>query len=68
LSIDPDGVGAKKAFAVTVLGNFSTANFQAVSDGAGGTFIEFVSGAPNAPAQLAAGHSNPALQTSDYHL
>ncbi len=42
LSIDPDGAGAKKAFAVTVLGGLSAANFVAVSDGATGTFIEYV--------------------------
>jgi len=46
LSIDPDGAGAKKAFAVTVEGGLTAANFAAVSDGAGGTFINFVDNAP----------------------
>lgn len=45
LSIDPDGVGARAAFAVTVLGDVSLANFTAVSDGATGTFIEYTASA-----------------------
>ena len=53
LSIDPDGAGARKAFAVTMLGGLDVSNFQAVSDGAVGTFIEF---APSIPAPNSVGN------------
>lgn len=70
LSIDPDGAGAKKAFAITVLGGLTAANFQAVSDGATGTFIEYVSGAPNgfAQAQFLAVHDSAGAHANDYFM
>lgn len=70
LLIDPDGAGAKKAFAITVLGGLNVGNFQAVSDGATGTFVQFVSGAPsNMPAaSLVAGHDVLAFNSTDYFM
>lgn len=41
LTIDPDGAGALKAFAINLPGAFTSSGFQATSDGAGGTFVTY---------------------------
>ncbi len=70
LSIDPDGAGARNAFAITFLGGLTAGNFRAVSDGATGTFIEFVSGAPStlASASFMSAQDGLALHTTDYFM
>lgn len=61
LSIDPDGAGIRKAFAVTVLGGLDVSNFHAVSDGATGTFIEYVS-------SIQPEQQSTSVHSADYHL
>lgn len=69
LSIDPDGAGAKKAFAITVLGDLSLANFAAVSDGATGTFIEYVSSeTTSSGTQLGFSSDKTAFHSQDYFI
>ncbi len=68
LSIDPDGAGAKKAFAVTVLGGLTSANFAAVSDGATGTFIEYVPSTTVTLGQTAFSAAQTSLHAHDYFV
>ena len=72
LSIDPDGAGAKKAFAITMLGGLSAANFAAVSDGATGTFIDFVANPTVAPVSIAMGLASSSdtmnIHSHDYYM
>lgn len=72
LSIDPDGAGVRKAFAITLTGEseLSAANFQAVSDGASGTFIQYVDAAPSLVQQASAFSLQDAvgLHAQDYFL
>ena len=69
LSIDSDGAGPKKAFAITTLGGLSVANFMAVSDGAAGTFIEYVPTASLATsAQFAFSTDTMGHYSQDYAL
>lgn len=42
LTVDPDGSGALKPFAFGLVGDFDSAGFHAVSNGAGGTLVSYV--------------------------
>jgi len=42
LSIDADGAGAQAAFAIALQGTFNAAGFSIVSDGAAGSYIDYI--------------------------